>query len=366
MDTSRITKPGWIWAVLLVTQLPLFGLYIWQVLALPQYHYIPALLLAFGLLFFGSWDKSLPQPHGIFSWSAIFIGQVISLVGAYFWSPWLGAVGFLMLLAALLYSLTDKKFGLLRLWPLACLVIRLPLNLDYELTSWLQRITARVSSLILDRFEIPNHLAGNVFHLSKGTLFVEEACSGIQSVFSLIFVAVLWVTWQRRGIWLIPIYVVFAVAWAGVMNILRVTTICIAQENWMVDLSHGWQHEVLGYLCLLIAIILFLSSDRLIRIFFYPAPSTRDEKVENPIAKLWNGITNSLSAQQANPTKRHIAVVPKVVMPATLLSLVLTVVVASAQAVYGYRHFSASSQAVNTDYWQPNEALVAQYPGVEV
>ncbi|MFO0941583.1 MAG: exosortase U [Pirellulales bacterium] len=374
MDTSRKNPPFWIWGILLVASLPLVVIYIWHTLDLPQYHFIPALVISFGLLFFGGWDRSVQLPQGRMTWSLLILGAITAIVGASLWSPWLGTIGFLLMLGAFLGSCNiQERWKLLRLWPLCWLILRLPLNFDFELTRWLQRVTARVSSIILDRFDIPHHLAGNVFHLPSGTLFVEEACSGIQSVFSLMFLAVLWVTWQHRSWLLLPIYVAFAVAWAGVMNILRVTIICYSQERWGLDLSHGLNHELLGYACLFVAIILLLSSDRLIRIVFYPAPVSRDGKLVNPVSRMWNWSMKPMSAiQKEIPEKQssspvsveaQVQLVPRFAVP---VSLIVSVIVLGSECVYGYRHWSATPDFVNTEYWKPNESLITQVPGVEV
>lgn len=374
LKRDKAGAPNWVWGSILMAATPLVLTYVWQTMERPQYHFIPALLIAFLLLFHAGWDRTVRPPSDGLTWLILGVGSLVSMMGASIWSPWLGSIGFVFLLGAFLLNCNlGDRWKMLRLWPLSWLILRLPLNLDVELTKWLQRVTAKVSSLILDRFDIPHHLTGNVFHLPNGQLFVEEACSGIQSVFSLLFLAVLWVTWQRRSWILAPVYALFAVAWAGVMNILRVTIICYSQEQWQIDLSHGLRHELLGYACLVVAVLLLLSSDRLIRIFFYPSPVNRDGSLVNPMSRCWNWWLESMSAlqrqlqscdiNQTESTRNVSSPVSRIVVP---VSIALSFLILASEATYAYRHWSATPGFVNTEYWRPNEQLISQVAGVEV
>lgn len=372
---AKSSLAGWLWLALLASPLPLVAVYLAGLMAYPQYHYAPALVLAMVLLIASTWDRTISLPRGFLSWLLLVGGSVFVLVGCYFWSPWSAAVGFVLITGAALRHCNSAAgaWGLLSLWPLTWLLLRLPMNLDTSVSSWLQRITARVSSFILDWIEIPHQLTGNVFHLPHGTLFVEEACSGIQSVFALFFCSVLWVVWKHRSFALLPIYVLAAMFGAGIMNVLRVTAICVAQERWQLDWAHGWRHDVLGYICLLIAIVLLISSDRLLRIVFYPLPSSTDNLLVNPLRAGWNRVLATMSANQPVVTNdgsiqvpdRHTGKEsPSFVTLAGVAVLVLAMCVP--EAVFGMKRWLAVPEVVKTEYWQPTEALLSKLDGVEV
>ncbi len=185
--------------------------------------------------------------------------------------------------------------GLLFLFPPCLLVLRLPLNLDNQLTSGLQSATSVVASYLLDLMGIVHRLAGNVFFLKDGALFVEEACSGVQSIFTLLFCALMLVVWLRRSPALIPFYIVSAIVWALAMNIVRVTAIAVAQDWYGIDLAHGWKHEVLGYSCLVVAGLLLWSSDRFFLVAFFPVPRAEVRHAPaNPIVNAWNQMFASI------------------------------------------------------------------------
>jgi len=146
---------------------------------------------------------------------------------------------------------------------------------------------------------IPHTRNGNVFELPGGAMLVEEACSGVQSLFSLLFCAFLLIAWLRRSAFLAPLYALAAIASALVMNILRVAAIGIGQERLGVDLAHGWKHEVLGYLCLGLGILLLASTDRLLLVLFYPVLDARKGRKSNPLSWLWNSFFTSSETVEA-------------------------------------------------------------------
>jgi len=215
----------------------------------------------------------------------------MTLLAAVRGSPWFSAVGFSLIVCSWLRAHWQASPSGLRLSYLSLLLvmlIRLPLNLDLTLATWLQSITSRASSFLLDAFGVTHYLRGNVVELPGGTLFVEEACSGVQSLFTVLFLVCLWIVWQRRVVVATPAYVMAGVIWALIMNIVRITSISLAQEWHGTDLSEGTAHEILGWICLSGAVLMMLSTDRLLQVIFYPVPPDESGHLGNPVSRLWN------------------------------------------------------------------------------
>ncbi len=361
------------WGALLISPIMLMVEYCMQLWQLDQYQYFPVLVLAVGMLFFSRWSRTVHLPAAWHSWGLLAVGIVSTVLASLYWSPWLGCAGFLFLFGAFLSCCEgDPKsyWGMLSLWPASWMLLRLPLNLDYQLTNWLQLNTATISSHILDRIDLPHRLTGSVFYLAKGPLFVEAACSGVQSLFSVLFCAFLLVVWLHRSPVLLPLYAVAGVLWAGIMNIFRVTSIAIAQEWWQVDLSHGWQHEVLGYCCLFTAIIMLLSTDRFLRVVFYPVPTdgSLDRQV-NPLLNVWNYLLASMATEGRQDESQH-GLVPR---RSDNRKLVSRVVIASVclmlipEIVFGYSAWSHKSEVRRVGIWQASaDLLTNKVPGLEV
>ncbi len=112
--------------------------------------------------------------------------------------------------------------------------------------------------------------------------------------------------------------------WAGFLNICRIATIALAQEWYGVDLAHGWKHDALGYLCLLIAFGLMLATDRLIQVFFYEAPPDELGKY-NPINRLWNLFVGARKVDERNRSKDAAKYMksPLIAMAATMILVII-------------------------------------------
>lgn len=89
-------------------------------------------------------------------------------------------------------------------------------------------------------------MAGNVLEFPGKRLLVEEACSGVQSLFAVVAAMAAYLVWQRRPWSIAALVLPAAVAAALVMNLARVTAIALAQHGLGLDLSGGWPHEALG------------------------------------------------------------------------------------------------------------------------
>lgn len=305
-------KGVWIWGALAVACVPSLIDHVARVWQLEQYHYLPALLLALALLVWQRWDHVWLSPAGLTSWSFLAVTAFMLVLGFLAGSSWVGALGTVFLVGAWLRThRSATKHSLIHLWPPLFMLMPLPLGLDSSLTHWLQIWSSRVSSYALDFLEVPHALFGNVLRLDSGTLFVEEACSGVQSLYTVIFVAILIVAVLKRSVWLLPLYLLSAIFWAGAMNVTRIVAIAYAQHHYAYDLAHGWPHAILGYVCLAGACLLLLSTDRLLRVFAFPIESNTSTEVEpNPFVYFWNRsigqsdskiYSNSINVTRASP-----------------------------------------------------------------
>lgn len=283
---------GWeyFWGALLAVSLPMMVPYLTSLWAIESYRFFPFAFLAVAALLYSRWDRSFRAPRAWLGWAAIACGLVCIVAGVLLATKWLAAVGFVCFAAAWLGSSrgpSDQTLFALSL-PLF-LIIRLPLGYDQLLVIQLQRITSQLASVFLDLLAIPHAVANNVITLPSRELFVAEACSGIQSVFTLSFIATLLVVYHRRPIWLTPFYLAIAVLLAIAANTTRVTAVAVGEAWFSLDWATGLPHEVIGYLALAVGALLLLSFDQLITAMIHPIDMHSDVPLEeNPILRAWN------------------------------------------------------------------------------
>jgi exosortase/archaeosortase family protein len=171
--------------------------------------------------------------------------------------------------------------------------------LDGELVHGLQRVSSRGASALLDLASIRHLMSGNVLELSSKNFFVEEACSGIGSVFLLLASVAVYASWrQLRLVVTIPL-LVSSVFWAVAGNTFRIFSVAWAHENLQLDLSSGSQHDLLGTGTYLMSLVLLFMTEQALLFLFEPigptvSPKASDTKTQTlavTMSLLWDDLT---------------------------------------------------------------------------
>ncbi|WP_162006833.1 exosortase U [Roseimaritima sediminicola] len=306
--TAAPTSTRWrplTWIAIFLALAPMFVWYLCRLWHIEHYQFYPFVGLFVAVILYQRWDRIVARPDGWFAYSLLGVALLASLVGIKAASPWLVALAVVMAAGAFLFSHRDHEgIRLLYLWPLFWLVLRLPMNRDERLINWLQRNTTELSSVVLSLLNIPHIVRGAILDLPTRELFVAEACSGIKSLFTMLFVAMALMVWKQRRMWLLPLYLVAAGVLAVLANLLRISAIAIAEYYWQWDVSTGWQHEVLGYVALVLGIGLLLSADRLFCELGAPIAADLVDDEESPITSIWNRIVSSRAAEPSYDRER--------------------------------------------------------------
>jgi len=264
------------WIMLLVAVVGFLPL-LWNFFILswkrPAYQFFPMALIAAGML---AWRGAEQAGSGLIPGSVrVTRGLALStlamcLLANYLWSPWLGFITFLAGLATAIWGLGGKPL-LKAFFPVGLMLLAIvppPWGLDETLTIWLRGLATDLSSSLLDWLRVTHVQDGNTIQLPGRTLFMEEACSGINSFVLCNAFCLFWVLWQRRSLaWLIlaiPATSLFVV----LGNIIRITTCAAADYFWHVDLLNGWRHETFGLVLLLAYCGLIMSMDQFLVFLF--------------------------------------------------------------------------------------------------
>jgi len=165
-------------------------------------------------------------------------------------SPWLAyAAGVGLVVSWLLLRGNNLR------WPEAVglssvlwMTLPFPAGYDDRLIQFLQRQSSYFTSVILDCIGILHLPEGNVLELSQKRLFVDEACSGVDSLYALMAICLCLVLWFRQRLFVALISLSLVPVWASCGNIVRLVSIVLGLEWLGIDLSHGTQHTILGLL----------------------------------------------------------------------------------------------------------------------
>src|SRR5207245_10492067 len=107
----------------------------------------------------------------------------------------------------------------------------------------LRALAARDLAGPLALLGVPVLLDGNVIHLTRLSLGVAEACSGIRSLISLFSVAVAWAALSLPGIWAMAAFVAAVVPITILANAGRVVTTGLIAEWFGIEDGQGFFHN---------------------------------------------------------------------------------------------------------------------------
>ncbi|MDY3552163.1 exosortase U [Gemmata sp. JC717] len=192
-------------------------------------------------------------------WAGLVAAEVLS-------SSWLACVSVMVLIPALAYGIGGREVlrRVLPAWGMLWLLVPPPMDLDRLLILQLQGLTTAWSSAVLDALDVFHLAAGNVIEIDGRSLLVEQACSGINSLFSLLACTLFLVLLTRRG-WGRGVFLMLAaVGWVLAANVARVVLVALLETRWGVTAATGWRHEAIGVVLFVLAVGLLLSTDRLL------------------------------------------------------------------------------------------------------
>ena len=195
----------------------------------PHYRFFPLVLLAAGLLAARAGSRLGPLVPGDDRWVACLLGGGWAMLGGacLIGSAWLGTVAAMVAALAVAYSIGGGRMlrRLLPAWGLLWLAIPPPTGLDYELVTLLQTAATRWSSRVLDVLGVFHLREGHVIRLPDRRLLIEEACSGIHSLFAVLAAALFLAIWGRRSPLRGLALVAIAIAWVFLGNVLRIVVV---------------------------------------------------------------------------------------------------------------------------------------------
>ena len=248
VDWKSIALP---YAIAIGAQIPMLILYARNLhLDKPHYQTFPIAILATLLIAWSRWPKEAKMPfhRSVLSDVLLVMGLMFAIACVLFKFPSAAAASMMLLVASLLARTVDKE-TLKSLWPASLpmfVFLSLPSGLDVLLITKLQYYSAICTSRLLDLAGLGHHMDGTVIQVpGRESYGIEQACSGVQSFFTLLFIAVVFVVVFRRPLFRSIVLIASAVFWALFMNTIRIFLIPVGD---LVDLplAHGFPHAMLG------------------------------------------------------------------------------------------------------------------------
>jgi exosortase len=266
---------------------PLLAQFFFNLWQYDTYQFFPLALVGAAVLAKRGLDK-VPRPlkAGAGLLTMILMLGVLGMLGtaAVMWSPWLGAVSFLLALLAFAWWVGGWVMvkALFPAWLVLLTILPPPLKLDARFALLLQEWATAGSSYLIALMGIPSLLTGLIIEIPGQRMLVEEACSGVNSILFMTSVCVFFAMWKRRGVFFLALLYALTIACVLVGNLVRITFGAWVFFHHRVELFVGWKHEAVGLVLTATYLIFIVTADAILERIFTPHPVSSSEK---PAAK---------------------------------------------------------------------------------
>ena len=244
-----------------------------------RYQHFPLVLVAVGVLLWTRWSLREVQRTRLTtaaSWGLLIASVVLGSGAAVLKSPWLAFAATCVATAAFLLDWRGRgAFRFLPVTLLLLLMLPLPMRMDDALVIELQDISSRWASLLLDFFNVRHMLSGHIIEMPGAKFLIEEACSGVRSLFAMLALAAIFVVYERRGAIHAIMLILSSIVWSGAMNVLRIVSVVLSQLLFGIDVARGWKHDLLGLLVFVLGMLVLFCTDRLLLFFLGSAAGVR-------------------------------------------------------------------------------------------
>ena len=158
-----------------------------------------------------------------------------------------------------------RRLGLLVFLPFALNYMALPIprSVIPKLFNPFQVFAAKVSAMTLELLQVPVYLRGNIIEIPGMLLLVEEACSGIRSLISIVTVAMIVCYLVKVPVYMKALLLLFSVFVAVALNVVRVSLTGVLAHFFSPDLATGFFHEFSGLVIFVIGLFIIYGVARL-------------------------------------------------------------------------------------------------------
>ena len=205
-----------------------------------------------------------PQPNwwglALILWAAFQL--YIATLGA---ELFLARTAFILSVIGMVLLLGGTRVARILAFPLFLMFFMVPIPqvIYNRITFPLQILASQAAEAALSLLGIPVLREGNVLNLADQTLNVVEACSGIRSLLSLSFLALVYGYFFEKRTWMRVLLFFLTLPIAIIANASRVTLTGILAEV-KPELSEGFFHEMSGLVISMVALVMLIMFHQLL------------------------------------------------------------------------------------------------------
>ncbi|MFO0911100.1 MAG: exosortase U [Isosphaeraceae bacterium] len=262
---------AWPALIVVLSFVPLLAVHSRLLWARPHYQFFPLVVpgaLALAYRYCRGLGELRPGSVKVARWLWL-AGWALLAFSVIFVSTTASAVAFLVTLLAAIYAMGGGTLvrAALPAWAFLWLAVPFPRTIDLKIITGLQDLVSIWSSQILDTLKVFHLMEGNVVEIPDGRLLVDQACSGIYSLLTLMLGTLFYVLWNKSGWVRGALLMASAIFWVILGNVARIVAIVILKTRFEIDATAGKKHEALGIGIFVLMLVMVWSSDKLFSFF---------------------------------------------------------------------------------------------------
>jgi exosortase len=270
----------WLGMAGIAAAMPLMFIQLSNLWSKQHLQFFPFAWIAFGVLLVtrGWVGTTQNKLRWIVGTAILVLSLIATCLSVIRFSPWLIHVaGSLLLVGWMLMRLGGTPWHSVIAWgALLFVAVPLPMNLDVTLVQSLQQLSSKSASALLDLSGVPHLLKGNVIQTGNRELFVDQACSGVDSLYALFAALLIFLIFQRESLLVSVVMLLILPLWAWAGNLTRLYTIAMVDDLWKVDLTSGWQHTTIGLAIFVLVFMCVMATHKSLSAFLGPMNFSSD------------------------------------------------------------------------------------------
>ena len=216
--------------------------------------------------------EKLNSPPNVF-WACAFlaVGVFVYVGGRNQMYDTFEALSFVFVIVGLLFGLKGAPAVRLYIFPVLflCFMVPLPSFIVQTMTTPLKIAVSYVAESILVVFDLPVARNGVILYVGQYQLLVADACSGLNSLFTLESLGLLYMNLMRytsklRNILLVILIVPISFG----ANVVRVLILILITYHLGDEAGQGFLHSLAGMTLFMVALVLLLATDWALGKFF--------------------------------------------------------------------------------------------------
>lgn len=208
-----------------------------------------------------------PRQGNLWGLATVILAALLSLVATLGAELFTARFSLIVALFGVILYLGGMRWLKVLLFPLGLLLFMIPIPaiIYAQLTLHLQILASQLGEMLITLMGIPVLRAGNTLQLPSQTLDIAEACSGIRSLLSLMFLSLVFAYFMDKKVWMRWALLAATIPIAIGANGIRVAFTGLLSE---IDtkLASGMYHETEGYIVFVVALAALFLTHRLINL----------------------------------------------------------------------------------------------------